>query len=65
LGQVFKTLLPLPYETIFVNDACHANSIDVLKEFAYNDPRVVVIDLKETVGQQQAVFTGLKYLLGK
>ena len=52
------------YEVIFVNDACPADSLDVLKDIAAQHEHVTVLDLRRNIGQQRAVRLGLAYVRG-
>lgn len=52
------------YEILFVDDACPANSITVLRELSANDEHVVVLRLAANVGQNRAVLTGLAQVRG-
>ncbi len=54
-----------PYELLFVDDACPANSLAVLEELAQRDGNVAVVALECNVGQHQAVLTGLAYSRGE
>ena len=47
------------YEIVFVDDACPADSITVLRELSARDEHVVVLRLAANVGQNRAVLTGL------
>ncbi len=55
----------LPYEMIFVDDACPEGSLTVLKELAQADPQVALLALERNLGQQQAVLVGLSHARGK
>ena len=55
----------VPYEILFVDDACPEASIEVLKDLAEKDERIAVIALKRNVGQHRAVMTGLEHAQGK
>lgn len=48
------------FEILFVNDACPAGSLDVLKQLAREDPRVKVLALETNIGQHRAVLAGLR-----
>lgn len=51
------------YEIIFVNDASYDNSFKILEKLSVH-PYVKVIDLKENIGQQNAIFQGLRFAKG-
>lgn len=51
--------MSLPYELIFVDDACPEGSAAGLAEIAARDPRVRAISLPRNVGQQRAAWVGL------
>lgn len=53
------------FEFVFVDDNCPQNSIAVLRKLAGDDDRVSVVQMKQNVGQQNAVLTGLRYAHGK
>jgi glycosyltransferase involved in cell wall biosynthesis len=52
-------------EIVFVDDACPAGSLEVLRRLAAADGRVAVVALAANVGQNRAVLTGLGYARGK
>ncbi len=52
------------YEILFVDDACPANSITVLRELNTRDAHVGVLRLAHNVGQNRAVLTGLAHTRG-
>lgn len=52
------------HEVIAVNDSCPANSLAVLQALVQHDPRLIVVDLKQNIGQHRAVLTGLTYATG-
>ncbi|HUM02439.1 MAG TPA: glycosyltransferase family 2 protein [Thermoanaerobaculia bacterium] len=54
----------LPYELIFVNDACPEGSGAALAELAARDPHVRGIFLSKNVGQQRAAWVGLSAARG-
>lgn len=58
LGAVLDGL-GLPYELIFVNDACPDGSLGVLEDLALRDAHVVLVRLPKNIGQQRAVLAGL------
>ncbi len=64
LHQVLTTLL-LPYEMLFVDDACPQGSLAVLEQLAQEDPQVAALALERNVGQHQAVLTALRHTRGK
>ena len=51
------------YELLFVNDACPAGSLAVLRDLAA-DPAVQVIDLPVNVGQHAAILAGMRHARG-
>ena len=55
----------LPFELLFVNDACPGGSMGVLAELAAADPRVAVLSLARNVGQHRAVVAGLAHARGE
>jgi glycosyltransferase involved in cell wall biosynthesis len=52
------------YEIIYVNDACPATSLDVLRELEGLDRNVILLDLAHNVGQNRAVLSGLALACG-
>jgi hypothetical protein len=54
----------LPYEILFVDDACPHGSRTVLSDVAKHDDRVTVVPLERNVGQQLAVLAGLAQATG-
>lgn len=54
----------LPYELIFVDDACPDGSGAVIEELAARDPRVRWRSLTRNVGQQRAAWLGLSAARG-
>ncbi|MEW6231237.1 MAG: glycosyltransferase family 2 protein [Chloroflexota bacterium] len=55
----------LPFEIIFVDDACPAGSLAILEQLALGDPRVAALALERNVGQHRAVLAGLSLVQGK
>jgi len=67
LHQRLSTVLvgaSLPYELIFVDDACPEGSGEAIAELAARDPHVRGISLSENVGQQRASWLGLSAARG-
>ena len=54
----------LPFELLFVDDACPENSLTVLERLAHADPRVGVIAHQTNGGQHRAIMTGLRHARG-
>ena len=54
----------IPFEIIFVNDACPEGSLAVLKDIARDTPHVTVLELTRNHGQHLAVLTGLAQARG-
>jgi glycosyltransferase involved in cell wall biosynthesis len=55
----------LSFEIIFVDDACPANSLAILRELARSDCRVAVLVLERNVGQHRAVLAALAHSRGE
>lgn len=53
------------YEIVFVDDACPAGSLPILRGLAERDARVAVLVLAHNVGQNRAVLTGMAYARGR
>lgn len=51
------------YEIIFVNDGSSDASLEILKGFARDDPRVSVVSLSRNFGHQQSITAGLSFAL--
>ena len=60
---VMKEITP-NFEIIYVNDRSPDNSLDILKEMAAQDKRLVVITHSRNFGSQAAYTTGMKYATG-
>jgi glycosyltransferase involved in cell wall biosynthesis len=54
----------ISFEIIFVDDACPQHSLEILKQLAKNDPRLVVLSMAQNVGQQIAVLAGMSVAEG-
>ncbi len=52
------------YEIIYVNDASPDNALDILRELAANDKRLIVINHARNFGGQNAYAHGLAYCTG-
>ncbi len=52
------------YEILFIDDACPAGSIRVLRELGARDMHVTALQLAHNVGQNRAVLTGLAHARG-
>lgn len=52
------------YEIVFVNDASPDNGLEVARETAQKDPKVVVVDLSRNFGQHRALWVGMSYATG-
>ncbi len=50
------------WNLVFVNDVCPQRSIEVMRALAQDDPRVVIVDLDQNVGQARAVLEGLRHV---
>ena len=60
LGSLDRT-----YELLLVNDGSRDRSLELLRELAAADPRVVVIDFNRNYGQHAAVFAGFEASRGE
>jgi polyisoprenyl-phosphate glycosyltransferase len=54
-----RALPNLRYEIVYVDDGSHDRSFELLREFAANDPCVVVIKFSRNFGHQIAITAGL------
>lgn len=52
------------HEVVCVNDRCPGSSWAVLEKVVQGDARLTAVDLKENVGQHQAVLIGMSYAVG-
>ena len=52
------------YELIFVNDGSRDNSLQMLKDIALKDKRVVVIEFSKNFGHEAAMIAGIDYAKG-
>lgn len=57
--------LSLPCEILFVDDACPADSLAILKALSQGDSRVAVLALERNIGQQRAILMGLNHARGR
>lgn len=57
--------LGLPWEVIFINDACPEGSGSILRELTSKDSRIIVLELPQNVGQNRATWIGLHAVRGK
>jgi glycosyltransferase involved in cell wall biosynthesis len=55
----------VPYEILYVDDACPEDSLAVLRHLAAADERVAVLALARNVGQNRALLIGLAYARGQ
>jgi glycosyltransferase involved in cell wall biosynthesis len=51
-------------EVVYINDGSRDNSLDLLRELAVHDPRVVVLGLSRNFGKEIAVSAGIDYAHG-
>jgi len=54
----------LSYEIIFVDDGSRDGSLELLRDFAADDPYVLVVDLARNFGHQVAISAGLDHARG-
>ncbi len=64
LKEVFLGLQK-EYEVIWVNDASEDGSLEVLKELAFRDRRIKVINFRFNSGQTAAMSAGIKHATGE
>lgn len=62
-SKVLKSL-SWDYELIFVNDGSQDGSIEILKELAYGDEKVKVVDFSRNFGHEAAMIAGMDYSSG-
>lgn len=55
----------LRFELVFVDDGSSDGSLERLRSFAKNDPRVIAIKLLHNIGQQNAMYAALPYASGR
>jgi dolichol-phosphate mannosyltransferase len=63
LGQVLDQT-EMTYELVFVDDGSRDASLGLLRAFANDDPRVVVVELARNFGHQVAISAGLDHARG-
>lgn len=74
LGQFYEHTVPIlegvresgkwDYELIFVNDGSRDGSLDILRQFAEKNERVVVVDFAANRGHEAAMIAGIDYASG-
>lgn len=63
LYKMLDAYFKISYEIIFVNDCSQDKSLQALKSIS--SVHVRIVDLKENIGQQNALFNGLRYAKGE
>lgn len=63
LNEVLRNM-PYTFEFIFVDDGSRDNSLDLIKKFAQDDPRIFYIELSRNFGHQYALKAGLDICSG-
>lgn len=61
--EVMKTITP-NYEIIYVNDYSPDNALEILKDLAQKDKRLIVINHSRNFGNQAAYTSGMRYCTG-
>ena len=61
--EVMKEITP-NYEIIYVNDYSPDNALEVLRELAEKDKKVIVMNHSRNFGNQAAYTTGMRYATG-
>src|SRR6185312_1045483 len=51
-------------ELVLINDGSRDRSIQIMREYAMKDPRIVVVDLSRNFGHQAAITAGLNVASG-
>lgn len=64
LGSVLDALA-VPAEVLYVNDGSRDGSMQLLRQFAEADPRVVVLDFSRNFGKEIAMTAGLDHASGE
>lgn len=52
------------WELLFINDGSHDNTIEIIKEYYANDPRISYVDLSRNFGKENAMLAGFDYVKG-
>jgi polyisoprenyl-phosphate glycosyltransferase len=65
LTQVLQQHSDITYELLFIDDGSSDNSINVLRRFAQEDARVIVVELARNFGHQAAISAGLDHSTGR
>ena len=67
LTKVMSACSPPPanYELVFVNDGSEDNTLQLLKEIALSDEKVVVVELRRNFGQTAALAAGFDHTRGQ
>ena len=67
MDEISSTLLEegCSFETIFINDCSHDNSIQSLNAIFLKHQNISIIDLRKNSGQDNAIMAGLKHVSGK
>jgi polyisoprenyl-phosphate glycosyltransferase len=66
VNRIHKALVEITddYEIILVNDNSPDNSLQIIKELAKNDNKLIGINLSRNFGQQNAINAGFEYATG-
>jgi glycosyltransferase involved in cell wall biosynthesis len=71
LNHFFNELLPMleretsQFEIVFVNDGSYDNSLELIRELARKDHRIIGVELSRNFGHQKALLCGIRQACGR
>lgn len=64
LCKIMDELSEYEWEVLFVNDGSKDNTLNIIKSYRTNDPRINYIDLSRNFGKEKAMLAGFDYVTG-